>query len=149
MDYMKNRSAFSRQIVATGTFEDMRAFEQTLLETVDARRDPQFYNQHNGTGEFYLKRHTEHSRRKISESKVGKPNPSASISNKLYNRGGGVKKGQFAGEKNPMHGKNHSEASIIVMSENRKGKGRQPKSPETREKMRLAALKRWEKKRGN
>lgn len=139
-DYMKNRSIFSRQIVATGTYEDMRAFEQTLLDTIDARRDPQFYNQHNGNGQFYLKRHTEESRRKISKSKKGVPNPSAIVSNKLYYRGGGARKGTFAGEKNPMFGKTHSAEVRQLQSENRKGKGTQPKSAEQRDKMRESAL---------
>jgi hypothetical protein len=148
-DYMKNRAVFSRQIVATGTFEDMRAFEQTLLETVDARRDPQFYNQHNGTGEFYLKRHTDDSRRKISESKKGIKRPDLAEMNRARKGERRTLDIDRRGEKNSMFGKKHSEASIIKMSENRKGKGRQSKSPETKEKMRLAALKRWEKQRGD
>ena len=148
-DYMKNRSVFSREIIASGSFEDMRVFEQTLLEAVDARRDPQFYNQHNGTGEFYLKRHTEESKRKISESKKGTKRPDLTLRNQTNNPGTGAKKGQFAGEKNPNYGNKWTEEQKKSMSENRKGKGRQPKSPEHREKIRLAALKRWEKQRGD
>ena len=49
-DYMRDRSVFSRQIVATGTHEDMVAFEKALLMSVGARNDPQFYNKHNGNG---------------------------------------------------------------------------------------------------
>lgn len=51
-DYMKNRSAFSRQIVATGSHEDMIAFEHSLLMAVDAMHDSQFYNRHNGNGRY-------------------------------------------------------------------------------------------------
>ena len=151
-DYMKDRSVFSRQIVASGTFEDMRAFEQTLLEAVDAKSDPHYYNQHNGTGEFYLKRHTLASRKQISESKKGTKRPDVVERNKTVKQGfcsvHYIRPDQ-SGENNPMHGRSHSEESKRQMSENRKGKGRQPKSPETKEKMRLAALKRWEKQRGN
>ena len=66
------------------------------------------------------RRHTEESRRGMSENHI-----------------------DVSGELNPMFGVKHSKESIQKMSENRKGKGRQPKSPETREKMRQAALRRW------
>ena len=114
---MKDRTAFSRQVIATGTHEDMVAFEQTLLEAVDAVKDPQFYNKHNQNG--------------------------------LLPYTGGSKKGQWVGKKNPMYGKTHTDSTKQLMSENRKGKGKQPKSPEHREKIRLAALKRWERHRGD
>ena len=116
-DYIKDRSVFSRQIIATGTKEDCIALEKAILMSVDAKHNDAFYNKHNGNGNVAVP-----------------PGPHI---------------GQFAGEKNPMYGKKHTPATIIKMSENRKGKGRQPKSPETREKMRQAALKRWEKQRGN
>lgn len=72
-DYMQDRSVFSRQIIASGSYEDMRAFEETLLNAVDAKQDPQFYNKHNGNGDFYLKRHTEEGRgnmRKAHETRT-------------------------------------------------------------------------------
>ena len=59
-DYMKNRSVFSRQIIATGTHEDMVAFEAALLHSVDAKNDSQFYNMHNGNGKYtHNQPHTE------------------------------------------------------------------------------------------
>ena len=146
-DYMRDRSVFSRQIIATGSYEDMRAFEATLLNAVDAKKDPQFYNQSNGNGDFYLKRQTLEARRKISEAKKGKPRPDLALINS--ERGatkGSWKKGvDRAGEKNAMFGKKHSEESKKKMSLNSKGKNRQPKSEETKEKMRQAALRRWNK----
>ena len=150
-DYMRDRSVFSRQIIATGSYEDMRAFEATLLNAVDAKKDPQFYNQSNGNGDFYLKRQTVEARRKIAESKRGVARPDVA----QWNRERGATKGSWkkgvdhSGEKNGMYGKKHSEESKKQMSLNSKGKGKGvPKSPETKEKMRQAAILRWKKKRG-
>ena len=53
------------------------------------------------------------------------------------------------GKKNPMFGKRHKKTSIKIMSENRKGKGRQAKSAETKAKMSLARKKYWENRRAN
>ena len=151
-DYMRDRTVFSRQIVATGSYKDMRDFESTLLNAFDAKRDPQFYNQTNGNGDFYLKRQTLEARKKISEAKKGCSRPDLA----LINSERGATKGSFkeghdrsSGEKNGMFGKNHDEVSKEKMSANRKGKGTQPKSEETKAKMREAARLRWAKKRGD
>lgn len=149
-DYMRDRSVFTRQIVATGSWDDMRAFEATLLNAVDAKRDPQFYNQTNGNGKFVLKRHTAEARRKIGDSKRGVLRPDVAQWN--HERGatkGSWKKGvDHSGDKNGMYGRKHSEESKKQMSLNSKGKNTAPKSPETKEKMRQAAILRWKKKRG-
>lgn len=147
-DYMRDRSVFTRQIIATGSYEDMRAFEATLLDAVDAKRDPQFYNQTNGNGDFYLKRQTVESRRKISESKTGKARPDVAERNRTVRQGAVNLQRDLSGENNPMYDKKHSEESLKKMSLNSKGKGRQPKSPEHKEKIRQAAILRWKKKRG-
>ena len=68
-DYMRDRFVFTRQIVASGTHEDMVAFEAALLQSVDAKNDPQFYNQHNGDGKFtHNQPHTSKSRAKMSKA---------------------------------------------------------------------------------
>lgn len=52
----KQRPAdFSRQIIAWGTFSDMRKFEEVLLKTCNAALDEGFYNLHNNDGKFYFK----------------------------------------------------------------------------------------------
>jgi hypothetical protein len=144
-DYMRDRTVFTRQIIATGSYEDMRAFEATLLNAVDAKKDPQFYNQSNGNGDFYLKRQTLGARRKISEAKKGKPRPDLVEMNRARRGEKRVVEFDRTGEKNGMFGKKHSEESKKKMSMNSKGKNRQPKSEETKEKMRQAALRRWNK----
>ena len=55
-------------------------------------------------------------------------------------KGGGPAKGQFAGKNNPNYGNTVDPATRKLMSINRMGKGRQPKSEETRGKMKTAAL---------
>lgn len=151
-DYMHDRSVFKRQIVATGSFDDMRAFEATLLDAFDVKNDASFYNQHNGNGDFYLKRQTLEARRKISEAKKGMPRPDVA----QWNRDRGATKGSFkkghdtSGDKNGMYGVKHSEEAKKLMSLKSMGKGKGvPKSPEHKEKLRQAALRRWAKKNVN
>ena len=117
-DYMKDRSVFTRQIIARGTKEECIALEKAILMSANAKDDPTFYNKHNGNGNVACP-----------------PGPRI---------------GQFAGEKNGMYGRNHSEESRRKMSANSMGNGKGvAKSPEHKEKLRLAALRRWEKHRGD
>ena len=144
-DFMLDRTMFVRQIVATGSHKDMKAFESTLLVAFDAKSDPQFYNRSNGMGkDIGVENHSEKSREKISKSHMGMKKPWAAKMNKER----GATKGSFKvgreglkGEENGMFGKEHSNESLKKMSLNRKGKGTAPKSEETKEKMRQAALK--------
>jgi|688.fasta_scaffold16680_7 hypothetical protein len=71
-EYNKRPKDFSRQIIAEGDLSDMRKFETKILQAVNARLDEQFYNMHNNNGCYILKRHTESTKRKISESEKGK-----------------------------------------------------------------------------
>ena len=146
-DFMRDRSVFTRQIVATGSHEDMRKFEATLLDAFDVKRDPQFYNQHNGNGNFYLKRQTAEARRKIGESKIGKKRPDVALVNKQGPRGFSGR--PMSGDLNPMHGKTHTKEAREKISSKQKGVKRGPQSPEHKEKLRQAALRRWEKQRGD
>lgn len=66
---------FKREILFTGTTSDVAIKEAALLNEVDARNNSQYYNQHNGDGNFRLKAHTKDSKGKISRSKQGKLNP--------------------------------------------------------------------------
>ena len=67
--YNKRPSDFTRQIIAeSDTYSDMRNLEYKILESVDARKNPYYYNLHNGHGELYCKGHTEETRQKMSES---------------------------------------------------------------------------------
>ena len=143
-DFMLDRTVFVRQIVATGSHKDMKAFESTLLVAFDAKSDPQFYNRSNGMGkDIGVEKHTEKTKEKMSKAHTGMKKPWVAEMNK--ERGatkGSWKVGQksWKGE-HPMLGKNHSNESLEKMSLNRKGKGTQPKSKETKDKMKQASLK--------
>lgn len=73
-EYNKRPSDFTRQIVAEGTFTDIRVLEAKLLDTINVKHDPDFYNQHNGNGDFYCKGHTVETRKKIGLSSRGNTN---------------------------------------------------------------------------
>ena len=117
-EYKKRPTDFTRQIVAEGTFSDIRVLEAKLLDTLDVKHDPDFYNQHNGNGDFYCKGHTVEARKKIGAAHKGRAGPS--------------------GEKNGMFGKKHSDetkAKIKQKAGHFKGKTH---TEETKNKMSIA-----------
>ena len=56
---------FSRQIIASGAYQDMISLETAILKTVNAAGSDEYYNGHNGDGKFYNKGHTEETKRKL------------------------------------------------------------------------------------
>lgn len=64
---------FTRQIIAEGCVKDMQSLEITLLKNVDAARNGQFYNKHNGGKNFVCNGHSIETRAKMSKSRTGKP----------------------------------------------------------------------------
>lgn len=78
-EYNKRPNDFTRQIIANGTYSEVRVLEKAILNSVDAKNNMDFYNQQNGNGDFYLKNNTEETKRLISEKKkdklLGKPKP--------------------------------------------------------------------------
>jgi len=109
-EFKKRPHDFKREIIKYGNYEDLIKEETKLLKEVDAAKNPNYYNQHNGDGNFYCKFHTEetkntiknklksHKRTKehgkaISESKKGIVPPAT------YTRR------SYAGKNNPNFGK--------------------------------------------
>jgi hypothetical protein len=74
-EYTLRSSDFTRQIIATGSWDDMFKFEGILLQKLNVKDDPSFYNLHNGSGDFRNKFMTESAKRKLSAAKKGKPSP--------------------------------------------------------------------------
>jgi hypothetical protein len=52
-EYRKRPEDFTRQIVAEGNLEDIRKLESSILKTVGARLDEQFYNKHDNDGLYF------------------------------------------------------------------------------------------------
>lgn len=50
-DYWNNKDDFIREIIDTGTYDNMEKLEHKLLKEVDAKNNPNYYN--NSTGGFY------------------------------------------------------------------------------------------------
>ena len=71
-EYMKRRQDFTRQVIATGSDEDMRKFERTILLAINAKDDEQFYNRSNADGLFgFTGPKTKEHREKISKALQG------------------------------------------------------------------------------
>lgn len=77
MEQYKNRpSDFTRQIIAEGTINDIRMLECKILKSLNAAKDDQFYNKHNGDGKFICLGHSEKTRKKMSRTHKEKIIPS-------------------------------------------------------------------------
>lgn len=80
-EYNSRPEDFTRQIISQGDYDDMISLETTILKSVNAAKDPLFYNGHNGDGNFYNKGHTEKTKTKlkaarnkrIDKPRLGKP----------------------------------------------------------------------------
>lgn len=73
-EYKNRPQDFSREILAFGTHSDMYAFETAILKAAGADKDPGYYNQTLNQGKFYLKRHTEKTKRLMSMNASTKNN---------------------------------------------------------------------------
>lgn len=65
-EYNKRPMDFSRQIIAEGSYPEMRKFETKILKSIDAALNENFYNRHNGDELFYT---TKESIKKSIESR--------------------------------------------------------------------------------
>ena len=114
----KNPTEWAREIIKTGTPSEMFNLECTLLELLDAKKDPKSFNQHNGDGKFTRAGITvsEETRKKQSESIKGDRHPNK-------------------GKPGPNKGKKASDETRKKQSIAKIGKKRPPFKPETREKI--------------
>lgn len=112
-EYNKRPDDFSRQIVAEGALSDIRKLESNILLSVDAAADDKFYNMHNNNGVYILKKHTEFTKTKISNSEKGKIVSEKSKQKMRLSK---------LGEKNNRYGIKLSEETKKKMSESSKGR---------------------------
>ena len=118
----QNPTEWKREVIKTGSPEEMIKLETTLLESLDAKHNPMSFNQHNGDGKFTRTgvKVSEDTRKKQSES-IKKVHP---------NRG----------KPSPNRGKIASEETRKKQSESKLGKKRKPFTEQTRDKIRQAKL---------
>ena len=70
-EYREDTSNFVRYIIARGTSKDMAVLETKILQSLNVKDDPMFYNQHNGNGLYHLKRQSAAAKRKIGNAHRG------------------------------------------------------------------------------
>lgn len=118
----QNPTEWEREIIKTGSPEEMIKLETALLESLDAKHDPMSFNQHNGDGKFTRTGVivSENTRKKQSES-IKKVHP---------NRG----------KPGPNLGRTFGEETRKKQSEAKLGKKRKPFTEQTRDKIRQAKL---------
>ena len=160
-EYNKRPEDFSRQIIAEGKFEDIRALEAAILKSVNAKINEQFYNMHENDGNFYLKFHTEETKNKISKANTGNNRPDLSERNKKGPSKTQIEKqvatkrklGYYLSENNPMYGKKHTEFVKKAHSKRMSGENNpnfgKTISEETKRKMSESRKKYWELKRAH
>ena len=109
--YSKRKESFSREIIYFG--HDHRELEEFILQELDAMNDPMSYNlTNNWKG---VTRHTEETKRKISESKKGNTFFSEET-RKLWSKQRSGKNHPAYGKEGYTKGRKHTEASKRQMS---------------------------------
>ena len=72
----QNPNEWKREIIGTGTIEEMRELESEILQLFDAMNDSRSFNQHNNDGKFFFlggKPMSEKHKQKIKNALIGKP----------------------------------------------------------------------------
>lgn len=137
-EYKKRPHDFTRQIIAEGSREDMVKLESVILSSIDAKNDPKMYNLNNGGGDFFSdwsgKRHSAHSRTKMSASQKGNKN---CLGRRLSEETIGKLSEAAKGKVSPRKGAVLSEETKLKLRNAHLGK---KLSPESIEKTRLANL---------
>ena len=64
-EYEKRPMDFQREILYLGSLDDMIMKETELLKKVDAASSSEYYNMHNGDGNFFNKGHSEKTKEKL------------------------------------------------------------------------------------
>ena len=118
----QNPTEWKREVIKTGSPEEMIKLETTLLESLDAKHNPMSFNQHNGDGKF--------TRTGVVVSEKTRKKQSESIKKIHPNRG----------KPSPNRGKIASEETRKKQSESKLGKKRKPFTEQTRDKIRQAKL---------
>lgn len=113
---------WKREIIKTGSPEEMIKLETTLLESLDAKSNLMSFNQHNGDGKF--------TRTGVVVSEETRKKQSESIKKIHPNRG----------KPSPNRGKIASEETRKKQSESKLGKKRKPFTEQTRDKIRQAKI---------
>jgi len=124
----QNPTEWKREVIKTGSPEEMIKLETTLLESLDAKHNPMSFNQHNGDGKF--------TRTGVIVSEDTRKKQSESIKKVHPNRG----------KPSPNRGKIASEETRKKQSELKLGKKRKPFTEQTIEKMKIASKVRAEKR---
>jgi group I intron endonuclease len=128
-----NPKEWVREIIETGTSEDMYLLEMEILKLFNAMKDPRSFNNCNGYNTYPLRfkgyNHTEETKKKLSAAHKGK------IISEEHRQN--ISKSRL-GEKHRLFGKKHPKEVIEKMSEAKKGEknpsfGKSP-SKETRKK---------------
>jgi hypothetical protein len=120
-EYRERPEDFSKQIVAEGTYDEIRAFEAILLTTINAAASCDFYNKHNGSTKFMT---TPESIKKTAATKRLRGDY-LSHNNPMYGKTHTEEVRQthslrMKGERNPNWGREFPESTIKKMSESRK-----------------------------
>ncbi len=68
-EYSLRSDDFSRKIIAKGLYDEMISLENAILKSANARKDPFFYNMHNGDGKFYNKGHSNETKAKLKKAR--------------------------------------------------------------------------------
>lgn len=129
-EYNKRPEDFTRMILAEGTQDDCLMLETSILRSVDAKHNPEYYNQRNDDEKFVLKHQTESSKKLLSRINMGHPvskktRKAVSVTHKgkdAWNKGkGGYLTAESIDKMKMAHlGKKHTAKTRVKMSRTHK-----------------------------
>jgi hypothetical protein len=117
-EFKKRPEDFERKILKFGIFSNLIQEETQLLKEVNAAKNINYYNQHNGDGNFYCKFHNEETKQKIKEKlkahiRTKEHSKAISESKKGIIPKATYLRRNYVGENNPNFGKKWPEQSKI------------------------------------
>ena len=118
-EYKKRPNDFERKILQYGNFQTLIKKETKLLIKINAAENAQYYNQHNGDGNFFCKFHTEETKNKIRQKLKNHTKSKEHCEAIRLSKIGKIPKGtytrrSYVGEGNPNFGKKRPELGKLL-----------------------------------
>ena len=109
--YKERPNDFSRQIIAFGTYTEMRNLETALLKAENAMYNKAYYNRTNGDGNYTILCHTKETKSLIAQKATGRARSEESKAKQSKS---------MSGSGNHFYGKTHSEEFRKKQSDRKK-----------------------------
>ena len=118
-EYKKRVKDFERKIIKFGQFEELIKEETKMLKEINAAKNKNYYNQHNGDGNFFCKQHTDETKNLIKKKLKNYKKTDEHCLSISQSKKGVVPKctymrRNYKGKNNPNYGKKRPEVGKLL-----------------------------------